>query len=193
MEENKVIKVTNRSNAIVMYRVPELGVRREFSPNETKKIPVEELQALTYRPGGIELLQNHLFLADEDVVKEMPIKVEPEYYLDETGVINLLKAVDNMDEFLDALDFAPEGVIELIKKYAVELPVNDSRKRAAIKKKLGFDVDMALLHIQQAQEAEAADGVEQEEEPTRRVKPAEQTKTEGRRTTPKYKVVAKEE
>ena len=193
MEENKVIKVTNRSNAIVMYTVPELGVRREFSPNETKNIPLSELQALSYRPGGTQILQNHLFLADEEVVKEMPIKVEPEYYLDDAGVIKLLNATDNMDEFLDALDFAPEGVLDLIKKYAIELPVNDSRKRAAIKNKLGFDVDLALLHIQQAKEAEEAEGIEETDEPTRRVKPAEQTKTEGRRTAPKYKVVTKEE
>jgi len=193
MEENKVIKVTNRSNAIVMYTVPELGVRREFSPNETKNIPLTELQALSYRPGGTQILQNHLFLADEEVIKEMPIKVEPEYYLDDAGVIKLLNATDNMDEFLDALDFAPEGVLDLIKKYAIELPVNDSRKRAAIKNKLGFDVDLALLHIQQAKEAEKAEGIEETDEPTRRVKPAEQTKTEGRRTAPKYKVVAKEE
>jgi len=188
----KTVRVMNRSNAVVVYSLPELGVRREFMAGEIKTIPVKELQALTYRPGGPYLIQNNLFIADEATVQEMPIKVEPEYYLDGPGVIKLLNGIDNMDEFLDALDFAPEGVLDLIKKYAVELPVNDSRKRAAIKKKLGFDVDAALFHLQQAKEAEAAEGVEEVEAPTRRVQP-KTTSTSGRRSTPKYKVVTKEE
>lgn len=192
MADKKTVRVTNRSNSMVVYSIPELGVRREFTPREVKTIPVSELEALTYRPGGTYLIQNNLFIADEPTVEAMPIHVEPEYYLDDAGVIKLLNNTNNLDEFLDALDFAPAGVIDLIKKYAVELPVNDSRKREAIKKKLGFDVNLALLHIQQAKEAEEADGVEETETPVRRVQPKKESTT-GRRTTPKYKVVTKEE
>jgi len=189
---SKTVRVMNRSNSVVVYKIPEMGVRREFTPHEIKTIPVAELEALTYRPGGTYLLQNNLFIADEPTVKAMPIKVEPEYYLDDAGVIKLLNDNNNLDEFLDALDFAPEGVIDLIKKYAVDLPVNDSRKRAAIKKKLGFDVDRALVHLQEAKEADEAEGIEEAETPTRRVQP-KAAATPGRRTTPKYKVVTKEE
>lgn len=189
---DKIVRVMNRSNSVVIYSLPELGVRREFMAGEVKSIPVKELEALTYRPGGTYLIQNNLFIADEATVQEMPIKVEPEYYLDGPGVIKLLTDTNNMDEFLDALDFAPEGVLDLIKKYAVDLPVNDTRKRAAIKKKLGFDVDAALFHIQQAKEAEQAEGEEEPETPTRRVQPKTSTQTSGRRSTPKYKVVSKE-
>lgn len=192
MADKKTVRVTNRSNSMVVYSIPELGVRREFTPREVKTIPVSELEALTYRPGGTYLIQNNLFIADEPTVEAMPIHVEPEYYLDDAGVIKLLNNTNNLDEFLDALDFAPTGVIDLIKKYAVELPVNDSRKREAIKKKLGFDVNLALLHIQQAKEAEEADGVEETETPVRRVQPKKESTT-GRRTAPKYKVVSKEE
>lgn len=192
MADKKTVRVTNRSNSMVVYSIPELGVRREFTPREVKTIPVSELEALTYRPGGTYLIQNNLFIADEPTVEAMPIHVEPEYYLDDAGVIKLLNNTNNLDEFLDALDFAPTGVIDLIKKYAVELPVNDSRKREAIKKKLGFDVNLALLHIQQAKEAEEADGVEETETPVRRVQPKKESTT-GRRTVPKYKVVSKEE
>jgi len=35
----------------------------------------------------------------------------------------------SLDEFLDCLDFAPEGVTDLIKTLAVELPLNDVAKR----------------------------------------------------------------
>jgi len=35
----------------------------------------------------------------------------------------------SLDEFLDCLDFAPEGVKDLIKTLSVELPLNDVSKR----------------------------------------------------------------
>jgi hypothetical protein len=33
------------------------------------------------------------------------------------------------EAFLDCLDFAPEGVLDLIKKFAVELPLDNYDKR----------------------------------------------------------------
>ena len=50
----------------------------------------------------------------------------------------------SLDEFLDCLDFAPEGVKDLIKNLAVDLPLNDVAKREAIFNKLGFNVDNAI-------------------------------------------------
>jgi len=189
---DKMVNVRNRSDAVVVYQVPELGIRREFARGENKTIPVSELEALSYRPGGAYIIQHHLYIQDADTVNAMPIHVEPEYYLDEAGVIKLLNGMDNLDEFLDCLDFAPDGVKELIKKYAVSLPVNDSRKRAAIKKKLGFDVDLALLHLQQVkdeEEKEKAQANEEAETPVRRVKIATDEQVSTRRTTPNYKIV----
>ena len=49
-----------------------------------------------------------------------------------------------LDQFLDCLDFAPVSVHELIKDMAVNLPLNDVKKRQAIKDKFGFDVDRAI-------------------------------------------------
>ena len=43
--ENK-IAVTNRSFGTVIYNIPEMGLRREFAPKETKKITPAELEAL---------------------------------------------------------------------------------------------------------------------------------------------------
>lgn len=53
-------------------------------------------------------------------------------------------AQGSLDEFLDCLDFAPEGVLDLIKNLSVELPLNDVAKREAIFNKLGFNVDNAI-------------------------------------------------
>lgn len=197
MDTNKKVQVRNRSNRIVIYHVDDMNVRRVFAPGETKMIPVEELIALSQKTGGAYIIRNSLFIQDPPTVKEMPMKVEPEYYLDDKGVIELLKN-GSVDALLDCLDFAPGGVIELVKKYAVELPITDTRKIKAIRDKTGFKVDLALKHKEElaAEAAEAAgetdSGMEIKAAPTRRVQPTADKEITGRRTTPQYKVVSKE-
>jgi len=192
---NKKVQVRNRSNRVVIYHVDDMHVRREFAPGETKMIPVEELMALSQKAGGAYIIRNSLFIQDAPTVKEMPMKVEPEYYLDDKGVIDLLKN-GSVDALLDCLDFAPGGVIELVKKYAVDLPITDTRKIKAIQEKTGFKVDLALKHKEElaAEAAEAAgqtdSGMEVKAAPTRRVQSAAAEEPTGRRTTPKYNVVS---
>lgn len=103
---SKKVSIKNRSNSIVIYNIPEMGIRREFMPNEVKNITSEELEALSYRPGGMDLIRNELLISDAEVLTDMAVKVEPEYYLDDKGVIELLNT-GSMDSFLDCLDFAP--------------------------------------------------------------------------------------
>ena len=86
-----------------------------------------ELNALSYLPGGMALIRKNLFISLMQPYLHMSVKVEPEYYLDE-AVIDLLNN-GSIDAFLDCLDFAPEGVLDLIKSKLVALPVNDNRKR----------------------------------------------------------------
>jgi hypothetical protein len=50
----------------------------------------------------------------------------------------------SLDELLDCLDFAPVGVLGLIKDYAVKLEINDLSKREAIQNKLGLNVTAAI-------------------------------------------------
>jgi hypothetical protein len=67
----------------------------------------------------------------------------PEYWLTESNIPSWMETC-SLDEFKDALDFAPEGTKDLIKQYAVSLPLNDYSKRQAIKEQLGFDVSTAI-------------------------------------------------
>lgn len=192
MDRTTKINVRNRSNSVVVYNVDDLRVRREFMPGAVKQVPLEEIYALSQQPGGAEIIANYLFIESSAAVKEMSMKVEPEYYLDDKGVIALLKD-GSVDELLDCLDFAPAGVLDLVQKYAIDLPLTDTRKIKAIKDKTGFDVALALKHKAEL-EAEAAEAGEQTESGMaveRRVKKTEQQETGGRRTTPKYNVVKK--
>lgn len=84
-----------------------------------------------------------------------------------------------MDEFLDALDYAPKGMIDVIKKYALELPMTDLNKAEALKEKTGFDT-LKALNFMKEEKIDSTDEVA----PTRKRRVDGETATSG-----KYKVV----
>ena len=126
--QETMYNVKNRSSSMVVYRIPETNLRREFAPGETKRIPFGELEKLTYQPGGRELLENFLQILEEEVTTNLNVHRELEYDMSEEQVRDLL-LTGSVDAFLDALDFAPIGVIDLIKSMAVALPLTNLQKR----------------------------------------------------------------
>lgn len=186
------INVKNRSAGNIVYTVPDLNVRRDFLPGEIKRIDEDELTQLSYSQGGRLLITQYLQILDEPAREEVNGPVEPEYNFSEEDIKNLI-LTGSLDSFLDALDFAPIGVIDLIKKFAVSLPMTDLRKMDALKEKTGFDVMSAVKNIEEDEEDKAA---AQETRSRRRVpvenKGAEPKKNSGRRTSTK-KATPKEE
>lgn len=187
MTADTMFNVKNRSAGTVVYRIPEDGIRRSFAPGEVKRIKFSELEKLTYRQGGRRLMADYLQI-DEEVTKEFNIPTEQEYWMNEAQVKDLLMT-GSLDALLDALDFAPDGVKDLIKQFAVNIPLTDLEKMAAIKNKTGFDVGAALRHIEEERVAAKEDKQENTntEAKQRRVQPEE--KPAGRRTTTQYKVI----
>lgn len=144
IDKNKMVKVINKFNGIVGYDVPDKGIHRNFYPNESKEISFEELESLSFMPGGDVILKNYLEIVDEDVAETLfNEKPEPEYHYSKEDVKKLL-TTGTLDQFLDCLDFAPDVIKNMIKDLAVELPLNDMAKRQAIQDKLGFDVTKAI-------------------------------------------------
>ena len=127
----KLVKVTNRCGGMAIYKIPEHGIRREFIAGESKMIPYEELVWLSYQPGGRNMMSNTFLIEEVKATQELNIHTEPEYFMTEADVINMLQN-GSVDELKDALDFAPTGVVQIIKDQAVALPVYDTRKRQAI-------------------------------------------------------------
>lgn len=173
-----IYKVKNRSASRVGYSIPEDGIRRTFAPGEVKNITYNELLKLSYQPGGREMMVQFLQILNEAGLDKLNIHAQPEYYMSEQQVVDLLRT-GTMDAFLDALDFAPVGVIDLIKKFAVQLPLNDMNKRKALYEKTGFDVTKALIHDEESKAPET------DEE--KAAAAAKATTTTGRRTTANYK------
>ncbi len=178
MGKNIVYSVKNRSTSQVIYTIPEKNIRREFLPGETKRIAIEELEALNYSQGGRAILINFLQVEADEALKALEMTPEEEYYMNEEQVADLIK-IGTYEGFLDCLDYAPVGVIDLIKTLAVRIPITDTRKIAALKEKTGFDAEKAIA-MQKADETK-------EEETTET-----SASSSGRRTKPTYKVVAKE-
>lgn len=178
----KMYKVKNRSAGVVIYKIPEDNIRREFMPGETKAISIRELEKLSYQPGGQMMMNNFLQIQSAEAQQELNIPVEQEYNYSEQDIIRVMEN-GTLDEFLDMLDFAPQGVLDLVRRFAVSLPLNDIQKRRALKEKTGFDVNAALTHIEEEKEEDAENGVTASAAPQRRVKPA--AATTGRRVIKK--------
>lgn len=193
INEKKIVRVTNRDNGHVGYRIPDMNnLVRDFSANETKNITVEELKKLAYISGGPTLIRDYLIIDDADVVKEVLGEVEPEYYYTEDDVKNLL-LTGSLDALKDCLEFAPKGTIDLVKKLAIEMPLNDIAKRKAILEMTGFNVDAAIMVNEETkEESNDTQRVRRISEPVK-----EEVKSTGRRTAAptvsesKYKILNK--
>lgn len=190
---NKYCNVKNRSASVVVYSIADSGIRRSFAPGEVKKVSYEELEKLTYQRGGMEILTRFLQVQSEDALHTFNMRVEPEYHMSEQDIARVM-TTGTLDEFLDMLDFAPNGVIDLVKRMAVnpKNPLQDYSKIEALKKKTGLDVAAALKNIRAEQEEEKK-SIDDSGEVKRRVQKETPAAATTRRTAPKYNVVSKEE
>lgn len=154
IDKNSQYNVRNRSTDTVVYSIPEMNVRRLFTPGETKKITYGELEALSFAPGGKELMAQYLQIRSIEVLEELNINTEAEYFMDKDQVIELIRT-GSVDQWIDALNFAPAGVIELMKRFSVDLPLHDRNKVQIMKDMIGFDVDAAIKNSAKDAEDEA--------------------------------------
>ena len=189
-------RVKNRGASTVVYKIADKGIRREFKPGQIMSISSEELEELTFQPGGTMILSQFLQIMDLDGIQAARIKTEPEYHYSEQDIAKLITS-GSLDAFLDCLDFAPIGVIDLIKKMSISIPMVDIQKRKALKEKTGFDVEAALKHNEEDREDDQKTSLKTNNGGERRVKndvPA------GRRTAhtvtapaaaPKYNIITK--
>ena len=173
MEQNNLCVVKNRSSNNVSYLIADSGVKRIFRPGEVKQITYEELVKLSFEPGGRVLMDRYFFIQKKEVTANLGLKREIEYDWDEARIKQLL-TTDSLDQFLDCLDFAPKGVIDIIKTMAIELPLGDPLKKKALREKTGLDVDAIYRNTVEGDEDSLS---EKKSTPERRVK----TETTGRR------------
>lgn len=176
MDTNTIVKVTNRSTGKVYYEVPELGIKREFNPGSIWRVPASEIAAVCQQVGGRALFYHYLQVESDDVLHEtINVSEQPEYWLTADMIPGWLMS-SSMDEFTDALKYAPEGVKDLIKEQAVKTKLSDMNKREAIKEILNFDVSFGITAMEP-------------ETPEEKAAANSATINTGRKTAPNYKIV----
>ena len=186
LDKDTIIKVTNRDSGSVGYSIPELGIRRKFAQGEVKELTMNELRKLSYLPGGQVILKDCLIVHNEEALRELNPDFEPEYFYTEEDIKKLL-LTGTQAEFLDCLDFAPEGVIELLKQLAVKLEINDLAKRNAIMDKTGFNVTRAIEINHESKEVEESEvNTKQRRAAAPKVNTAEPEAVGRRTAAPKY-------
>ena len=75
---------------------------------------------------------NFLQIEEEKILKDFNISVQPEYFMNEAQIKELLIS-GSLEAFLDCLDYAPTGVIDLVKELAIKIPLADYDKKDALK------------------------------------------------------------
>lgn len=143
MDLQKRVMVINRGDTDIVYNIPVLRVRREIPRRHKLELTVEELQELTYIPGGRKLINKYLLVQDKEVCDFLGLEIEPEYFYTEAEVRKLLKE-GTIEQLIDCLEFAPEGVIELIKKIAIEEKLDSTIKRQIISDTLKINLDAMI-------------------------------------------------
>ena len=185
-DESKRVKVENMSDVQVGYVLSSSNIVRRFMPHVSMDISIGELRELSLQHGGDFLLKNYLRINDRELAKEFGItedSYDHEYNWTQKEIDACLNDA-NCDVLLDALDFAPDGIVQSIKDRAIELEVSDRKKLDAIGKRTNCDLEAIIRN------KHAYDDVDQEkkdEKPKRRRATSSTTKaaTPRRRSTTK--------
>lgn len=155
VKPDKMIKVTNRGYGDVGYTIPDLNQRRLFASGESKQIPFVELEKLNYLRGGKRLIEKYLVIHDEDAVEQLLGEVEPEYFYEAEDVKEILEN-GSLDQLDDCLTFGGAGIVDMVRKIAIDTELNDVKKRKLILEKTGFNISKAIEINQLSENAEEA-------------------------------------
>ena len=185
--EVSYVTVTNRNNGTTGYTLQN-GIRRQFQIGQSRKVDIEELKELAAIPGGEYILQNYLIINDKTALDYLSMTPEPEYFYTEKEIKELLLN-GTLDQFEDCLNFAPQGVIDLVKSMAIDLKLPDVRKRELIFEKTGFNVTNAL-NVNAILDAESEKPVDKPKVGRKAQPIAAVTEPTRKATPPKYNVVS---
>lgn len=186
--DDKLIRVRNRASGSVGYSLDN-NFHRNFEYKEVKMIPFGELKQLQYAPGGEYALTNLLVVEDEEALKLLNMKVEPEYFYSEDKIKELLLN-GSIDAFADFLDFAPSGALDIAKTIAIREEIPDVRKRDMLSEKIGLNINNAIM-VNKVMNDEDAEKAEEENPKQRRVQIQKNEAPVRRAEIPNYKVVSK--
>lgn len=144
VSDDTLVTIENMVGHDVSYIISSLGVRRKLMPGVSLQVKAQELRALYAEPGGEVLLRNYLHVKEPKLQREFGIsedQIEYNWTIKDIDSVLLEKPEEYL---LDALDFAPQGIIDLIQSRAIELELPNMNKRKAIMKKTGVNITKSI-------------------------------------------------
>lgn len=144
ISDDTIVPIHNIVNCETGYMLTSSGRSRRLMPGVTMRVTAGELRELFYQPGGAIMLQNYICVGNKDLAAEFGVPddmIEYNWTIDDVRECLQEKPLDVL---LDALDFAPQGIVESLKDEAIALEITDKRKIEVIAKKTGVDIDAAI-------------------------------------------------
>lgn len=144
VSDDTLVTIENMVGHDVSYIVSSLGVRRKLMPGVPFQVTAKELRALYGEPGGEVMIRSFIRVKNEQLQREFGIpadQVEYNWTVKDVDDVLLNKEEDYL---LDALDFAPEGIVDLILQRAIELELPNMNKRKAIMNKTGVNITKSI-------------------------------------------------
>jgi hypothetical protein len=138
----KKVAVISRSKGSVSYSIPTLRVSRTWlQAGDSIDIPIDELLELRVTAGGAKLMDKYLMIADPTayaiVYNEEEMIPEYQYGIEE---VKYLLYEGTVEQLMDAIDYAPQGVLDLIKQLAVKKMPDKTDKIEVINKKFNINL-----------------------------------------------------
>lgn len=145
VKDETMVEIQNLADHSVVY-ISYDGKRRSLSRGQKIKVPAVELRQLNYSIGGEYLIHNYLSIKNKSLALELNVSEDSfdNEYSWTVKEVDAALADSNNDVLEDALNFAPQGVIELIQQRAIETKINDLSKRELIKNITGVDIDKKI-------------------------------------------------
>lgn len=133
------MKVMNRSTGTAGYSLPELNIRRVFNVGEIKELKDKEILALYNTDAGRLMLCQILQVQNKEFVQKEIWPDAPVEYFWTIEDIKKCMLEESAELFAETLEYAPEGVVDIMKDLAWRTPLTDLNKCTIMKQKLGFD------------------------------------------------------
>lgn len=168
VSDDTLVTIENMVGHDVSYTISSLGIRRKIMPKVPFEVKAKELRALFGEPGGEVLIRNYIRVKNINLQREFGIsedQIEYNWTVEDVDDVLLNKPQEYL---LDALDFAPEGIVDLIQQRAIELELPNMDKRKAIMSKTGVNITKSIENRHAYDTENASNNVAQKR--SRRVK-----------------------
>lgn len=116
-----------------------------------QKLSADEISFMVNAPGGRYVAENCVIIKDENLINELRIRVEPEYFFDEKDIKALITK-GNIEQLEDALEYGGPGVRDLIKDVAISMDISDRNKVNAISDATGYDIQKLTENTKELEE-----------------------------------------